>query len=73
MLGTRVRSLVQEDPTCRGAIQPVSPPALTTEPVFLSREATAMRSLCTAAREETPLAATKESLLTAMKTQSSQK
>ena len=36
-------------------------------------EATAMRSLCTTTREEPPLAAAKESPLTAMKTQSSQK
>ena len=40
MQGTRVRSPVQEDPTCRGATKPVrhnylySPQATTTEPVY---------------------------------------
>ena len=38
MQGTRVRSLVQEDPTCYGATEPVH--ATTTEPELYSPQAT---------------------------------
>ena len=74
MQGIWVRSLAQEDPTCRGATKPVShnywacapqllkPTCL--EPVLGNTEANAMRS---------PRATTRESPCTATKTQSSQK
>ena len=48
MQGTRVRSLLQEDPTCHGAIKLVrhwSPH--TQSPCSATREATAVRNLCT--------------------------
>ena len=57
MQGTQVRSLVREDPTCRGATKPVrhnywacalEPTRL--EPVLCNKEATAMRSLHTATK-----------------------
>ena len=67
---TRVRALVREDPTCRGATKPVrhnywSPHAWS--PCSATREATAMRSPCTAMKsslhslqlEKSPHAATK--------------
>ena len=60
MQGTRVRALVWEDPTCRGATGPVShnywacvPQLLKPahlEPVLPTREATAVRSQCTATK-----------------------
>ena len=51
MQGTWVRSLLQEDPTCHGAIKLVrhwSPH--TQSPCSATREATAVRSLCTSTK-----------------------
>ena len=70
MQGTWVWSLVWEDLTWCGGTKPMghtywSPQALETTP----REATAMRSPCITTREQPPLVATRESRLTATKTQ----
>ena len=63
MQWTRVRSLVQEDPTCPGATKPVlcNCWARTLEPCSVTRKAATMRSLCTATREQPRLAAARES------------
>ena len=75
MQETRVRSLIWEDPTCHGATKPVRhnrwacapEPAshsywacVPQSPCSATREATTMRSLSTATREQVPLAATRE-------------
>ena len=88
MQGTQVRSLVQEDPTCLGATKPVNHSywardlestrwnnwhPCTYSSCYATRKATTMRSLSTATTEQLPLAATRESLCTATKTQRSQK
>ena len=75
MQGTRVRALVQEDPTCRGAARPW---ATTTEPARLEpvlRNGRGRDSERPAHRDEEwpPLAATGESPHTETKTQHSQK
>ena len=85
MQGTRVRSLVREDPTCRGATklqllslrsgahepQLLSPCAATTEPVCLGPVLCNKRSHRN--EEWRPLAAAGGSLCAAAKTQCSQK
>ena len=93
--GTRVRALVWEDPTCRGATKPMrhnyractleprshnywSPCATTTEaltprPCALQREATAVRSPCTAMKSSPCSPQLEESPCAATKTQCSQK
>ena len=48
MPGTRVRALVREDPTCRGATRPVSHNYWS--PCSATRQATAMRGPCTATK-----------------------
>ena len=73
--GTRVRALVWEDPTCRGATKPVSH---TTEPACLEpvlRNGRGRDGERPAHRDEEwpPLSATGESPRTEMKTQHSQK
>ena len=74
MQGTRVPSLVWEDSTCRGAAKPVHhncwAHALWSL-CFATSKATAVRS--TTAREEAPLAAPREGLYAAVKTQYSHK
>ena len=76
---TRVRALVWEDPTCRGATKPVPPQLLSLcsrarEPraVPATREATAMRSLRTAMKSS-PRSPQLEKARAATKTQCSQK
>ena len=68
--GPRVRSLVPEDPTCHRASKPVlhSYWRQALEPRSARREIPAMRSSPIATREESPLAATPETLTAAMKT-----
>ena len=71
---TRIWFLVQEDSTCRGATKPVY---TTTEPgpknpCFTTREVTAMRRPHAENRQHSLLAAIRESLCVAMKTQYSQ-
>ena len=84
-----VRSLIQEDSTCCGATKPMhnywahalepgshnywSLSALEPMPAPTTREATTKRSPHTTTREELQLAATRENLHAAMKTQHSQK
>ena len=81
--GTRVRALVQEDPTCRGATKPIepqllSPRAATTEAhapraCALQREATAMRTPRTAMKSSSCSLQLEKSPSAATKTQHSQK
>ena len=74
--GTWVRSLVQEDPTCCRATKPVCHSYwshTSQSPGSAIREATSMRSPCTATIEYSLLIATRKSTHTAMKTQHSQK
>ena len=74
--GTWVRSLVQEDPTCCRATKPVCHSYwshTSQSPGSAIREATSMRSPCTATIEYSLLIATRKSPHTAMKTQHSQK
>ena len=95
MQGTRVRSLVWEDPTCHGATKPVHhnywacalEPAshnywgrvpqllkpVHLEPVFLNKRSHCNEKLMHRNEEGPPLAATRESLRAATKTQHSQK
>ena len=88
MQGTWVRALVQEDPTCRGATKPVHHNywACALEPVShnywslrawssgsATREATAMRSLCTATKSSPRSPQLEKSPRVATKTQRSQK
>ena len=92
MQGTRVRALVQEDPTCRGATKPVrhnywgyalepqllSPHAATTEShtprVHALQQKKPLQWEARALQQRvTLLAATRESLRAAMKTQHSDK
>ena len=90
MQGSRVRSLVREDPTCRGATKPMrhnyracaleptscvpqllKPACL--EPVLRNKRSHLNENPTHRNEEQPPLAATRESLRTATKTQRSQK
>ena len=76
MPGTRVRALVQEDPTCRGATKPMrhnywSP--RTWSPCSATREATAMRSPCTATKSSPRSPQLEEAHTQQWKTQCSRK
>ena len=64
MLETQVLSLLQEDPACLGAPE---------SPCFATREATTMRSLSTAIREQPLLSSARESMHIATNTQCRQK
>ena len=71
-----VWSLVQEDPTCLGAGKPLLcnyQSQCTLEPLLRNKRSTAVRSPCTATREQLLLTATGESPCAATKTQHSQK
>ena len=72
--GTRVRALVREDPTCRGATKPMRHTyrACALEPMRHNYWACVPRTRAPQ-QEKPPLAATRESLRTATKTQRSQK
>ena len=75
MQGTRVRALVWEDPTCRGATGPVShiaePARL--EPVLRNKRGRDSERPAHRDEEWPPLAATREDPRTETKTQHSQK
>ena len=82
MQGTRVQALVREDPTCRGAIKPVShnywahapqllkPARL--EPMLRNKRSHTMRNLCTAMKSS-PHSPQLEKARATTKTQRSQK
>ena len=74
MQGTRVRALVWEDPTCRGATKPVrhSYWAWALEPVLLYKRSHRNEKPTHRNKEQPPLAATRESPCATTKTQSSQ-
>ena len=75
MQGTRVRALIWEDPTCRGAAGPVSPtPELARlEPVLHNGRGHDGERPAHRDEEWPPLATTRESPRTETKTQHSQK
>ena len=75
MQGTWVRSLVREDLTCRGATKPVSHnywAHMRLEPVLHNKRSHRNENPVRRNEEQPPLAATRESLHAARKTQHSQ-
>ena len=68
--GTHIQSLVQEDPHAVGQLSPCT---TSTQPVLCNKRGHTVRSPHAAAREETPLPTTRETLYAATETQSGQK